>query len=205
MTASAPKRRSRLFIGLIIVVVVLAGIVWLVVWQPLQRDLTRLQKEVQQNSVRLLVAQQQAEQIGSGKDGAVPRPNTDAKATLETTLGKDALRPSIAAMEALSPDRVRITFEAVDFDALRIHARHHMLDRAILAGRIQRLQDDHHRVLFVGPKYILQFRQLGNVFEQFVARLRLVLNAAGEARIVILQLDRTARINLPYICHIIPP
>jgi hypothetical protein len=64
-----------------------------------------------------------------------------------------------------------------------------MLDRAVLAGRIERLKDDDQRVLLAGPKNILHLGEFGNVLEQSSLGRRFVLKSRGERRIVVGQID----------------
>ena len=61
--------------------------------------------------------------------------------------------PASAAREsgAAAPRRVG-ALKLWTRHALRIDARHHVLDRAILAGRVERLKDDDERVLLWRPK-----------------------------------------------------
>ena len=77
--------------------------------------------------------------------------------------------------------------------ALRIDAGHHVLDRAILPGRVERLEDDHDGLLLRGPEHVLRGRQSGDVFQQRRLRFFLVLEAGGEAGIVVLELDLLPR------------
>ena len=39
--------------------------------------------------------------------------------------------------------------------ALRIHARHHVLDRPVFAGRIHRLEDEQHRPAILRVEHVL--------------------------------------------------
>src|SRR5262249_11746771 len=50
--------------------------------------------------------------------------------------------------------------EAVDFAALGVDPRHHMLDRAVLAGRVHRLQHDQDGVTVVGVEQLLSGGEL---------------------------------------------
>ena len=59
---------------------------------------------------------------------------------------------------------VRGLLEAVDLAALRIDARHHVLDHAIFAGGIHRLQHDKHRPGVGGVEQFLRFGQRGHIF-----------------------------------------
>jgi hypothetical protein len=87
----------------------------------------------------------------------------------------------------------RRLLEGADLHPLRVHSAHHVLDRAVLAGGVDALQDqqDAERVLRGEPVLVLG-EQLHPVREQ---RLRLLLgHVARVAGIVVAaQLDRAAR------------
>ena len=62
--------------------------------------------------------------------------------------------------------------EAEDLAALRIDARHHVLDRAVLAGRVHRLKDQQHGIAVGGVEQLLLRAQMGNmVFQEIVILL----------------------------------
>ena len=76
-------------------------------------------------------------------------------------LGQAAVdAPQIIVVELL---RGRL-FEAVHLHPLGIEAAHHMLDRAVLPGRIHRLEDQQQGVPVLGIKAVLQFRHFLDVF-----------------------------------------
>jgi hypothetical protein len=49
--------------------------------------------------------------------------------------------------------------ERVDLAALRVDARHDVLDRAVLAGRVHGLEDQQQRPAILGVELVLQLRQ----------------------------------------------
>ena len=53
--------------------------------------------------------------------------------------------------------------EAEDLAALRVDARHHVLDRAVLAGGVHRLEDQQDRPGIRGVEPVLGLGQLGDV------------------------------------------
>ena len=57
-------------------------------------------------------------------------------------------------------------FEGVYLAALRIDAGHHVLDRAVFAGRIHRLQNQQHRPRIGRKQYLLGFGELRDVIRQ---------------------------------------
>ncbi len=58
--------------------------------------------------------------------------------------------------------------ETENLTALGIHARHDVLDRAVLAGRVHRLQDHEDGVTAIGIEKLLGIRQLFQVLFQNV-------------------------------------
>ena len=87
--------------------------------------------------------------------------------------------------------------------ALRVHAGHHVLDRAVLAAAVHALEDHEHRVATGGVEQSLLRAELAPVaFEELErAALRLLLAEHAEllrlrpARIVILQPDLASRFH----------
>ena len=67
----------------------------------------------------------------------------------------------VCARESRGPSSFSArVLEAVYLAALRVHARHHVLDDAVLAGRIKRLKDEEQRVGVGRVQAILQLAQL---------------------------------------------
>ena len=65
--------------------------------------------------------------------------------------------------------------EAADLDALRVDAAHDVADRAVLAGRVHRLEDHHHAVGVLGGQAHLVLGQ--------------ILDALGEDGLGLLRVD----------------
>ena len=93
--------------------------------------------------------------------------------------------PEIVVIEILA----RRPLERRHLAALRIHARHHVLDRPVLSRRIHRLEDEQHRPAILRVKHVLQFRERLHAVLQRLLRARLVrrLEFARVARIDILE------------------
>ena len=81
--------------------------------------------------------------------------------------------------------------------ALRIHARHHVLDRAVLAGGVHRLEDEQHGPAILRVEPVLQLREGGAPENERLLRARLLLGAqaAGVARIGVLQRESASMID----------
>jgi hypothetical protein len=87
--------------------------------------------------------------------------------------GQALVAPEEVVVEVLG----RRDLEAVDRDALRVHPAHHVPDRAVLAGRVHRLEDDEQAVCVLGGEACLQ------VVEEFDARLQQLLRLRGPRRV----------------------
>ena len=91
--------------------------------------------------------------------------------------------PQVVVVEVLAARRL----EREDLAALRVHARHHVLDRAVLAGRVHRLEDQQHRPAVLRVELVLEFREHIDAQRERFLRLRLRFVAETE---------RVARIDL---------
>ena len=83
------------------------------------------------------------------------------------------------------------SLEGVNLAALRIHTRHDVLDRSVLARRVHRLKNEQHRPAILGIQNILQFRQrIYTILQCFLGPwLILRLQLAGVAWIDILEAE----------------
>ena len=77
--------------------------------------------------------------------------------------------------------------------ALWIQPRDHMLDHAVLAGRVERLQHDQQRVAARGVEDVVQVAQPLEVARQLVLRLVLVPEAERLARGKVVEIDLVPR------------
>ncbi len=82
----------------------------------------------------------------------------------------------------------RRRLEAADFDASRIDAAHHVLDRPALAGRVERLKNQQHPPIVLGVELLLELPEPGHAFGKRRLGARLVsLDPSGVARVDVLQ------------------
>ena len=111
-------------------------------------------------------------------DLLVVRAVEDADATAFGKRFRDA--PEVVVVELLG----RGLLERDHLHALRIDARHHVLDRRILAGGVHRLQDDEQRVPVTGPQQLLGDGELRDAALERILRplLELVLCDVREVR-----------------------
>ncbi len=112
---------------------------------------------------------------------------------------EDADAPALRQALDVAPHEVvvevlpRGLLEREHLAALRIDARHDVLDGAVLAGRVHRLKHEQQRPAVLGVEHVLLFREpLGAAREQ-LGRLALAqLEAAGISRIEVLQTEALA-------------
>ncbi len=84
--------------------------------------------------------------------------------------------------------------ERVDLAALRIHSRHHVLDRAVLAGGVDGLEHEQQRPAILRVEAILQLGDRVDAVLERLERTGLVsgVQAAAVARIDVLQAEALA-------------
>jgi hypothetical protein len=101
--------------------------------------------------------------------------------------------PDVAPHEIVVELLRRGLLEREHLAALRIDARHDVLDRAVFAGRVQRLEDEQQGPAVLGVEHILLFRQPCNAALEELRGLALVqLQATGVARIEVLEPEALA-------------
>jgi len=106
-------------------------------------------------------------------------------------LGQGAIAaPQVIVIQLL----VRGHLERVDLAALRIDARHHVIDGAVLARGVHRLDDDQHRPAILGVEHLLELGEPLDVLGEMRARgvLALRLERSGVARIDVGQAEAPA-------------
>lgn len=95
---------------------VLAGLAWVALLQPMQRDIERLTMQLDAQRTALAEARRRAEDIAALSRGpATPTPR-DARAELDAALARQGVKAS--AIDRIDNDRLRVTFDGVAFDAL---------------------------------------------------------------------------------------
>ena len=92
-----------------------ALLAWLVIVQPAARDSERLTRHVAAQRVALAQARRQSDEIaGLARNNAVPAPR-DVRLALNAELARQRLK---AAVDRVDDQRIRVTFDAIDFGAL---------------------------------------------------------------------------------------
>ena len=93
--------------------------------------------------------------------------------------------PHVVVVELL----VRWLLEADHLAALRIHTRHDELDRAVLAGRIHRLQHHQHGPFVLGVELVLHLGEVAPAFLQHGDAFLLVMHTIRGIRRKLAQLE----------------
>lgn len=86
-------------------------------WQPLTRELDSSEASVRAAQARSVWAQQTVDEIAGLYRSASTLPPADARAAVQRVVGARGLHGAMATLEA-QDGRVRVTFAAIEFDAL---------------------------------------------------------------------------------------
>jgi type II secretory pathway component PulM len=111
----ASRRERALIVGAGIVVALAAGWTW--IWQPMNADIARLQRDLPRAHGVLTTARAQADALVALQRTSVAAKISDPRAAVERALAERSLRPAVTALD-VQEGRVRLTFAAVRFDAL---------------------------------------------------------------------------------------
>ena len=96
--------------------VVIAALVWLGVWQPMVGDVERTAQQIAAQRATLAESRRQADDIANLARNASAPAARDARADLDAMINRQSLKP--AAIDRLDNERLRVTFDAIGFDAL---------------------------------------------------------------------------------------
>jgi len=108
---------ERIVIALAAAVIALL-LLWVVAWQPLQRDTERLARRLAEQRSVLVIARRQADAIAGLARGAPVVGTGDARAAIEAALARQNLKPAAGTVERIDDDHWHLGFGAVAFDAL---------------------------------------------------------------------------------------
>jgi len=110
---SRPERR---WLAAIAAVVALA-VLWILFWQPLVRDTDRLVQRAPLDRAGLAEARRASDDIaGLARNAPAPQAS-DPRAALDAVLAARNLKGAATQIERIDNDRLRVTFERIDFDA----------------------------------------------------------------------------------------
>jgi type II secretory pathway component PulM len=111
--ASARERWLIALAGVVIVV----GLGWTLVWQPVHADLARLERDLPRQRAVLAAARAQAAELVALERAPAPVRPHEPLAAVERVVAERGLRAAASALD-FSEGRVRLTFAAIGFDAL---------------------------------------------------------------------------------------
>ncbi|MFO1412821.1 MAG: type II secretion system protein GspM [Burkholderiales bacterium] len=115
-TWDAASARERALVVLAIVVVLGAALyAWL--WRPMTDDIARLARDLPTARASLAAARAQADGIAALQRATPPTGSDNPRAVVERVLAERKLRPAVSLLD-VADGRVRLTFDAVRFDAL---------------------------------------------------------------------------------------
>jgi len=96
--------------------VVIAALAWLALWRPMVGDIERTAQQIVAQRATLAESRRQADDIANlARNATAPAPR-DARADLDTMINRQSLKPT--AIDRLENERLRVTFDAIGFDAL---------------------------------------------------------------------------------------
>lgn len=96
--------------------IALALVAWVLIWQPLARDTVRLERRLIEQRATLATARRQADEITALARSTVEPSPRDARSAVESALAQQGLKAT--AVERGDDQRLRVTLDAVSFDAL---------------------------------------------------------------------------------------
>jgi len=94
------------------------ALAWLVVWQPLARDADRLDRQIETDRAMLADARRRADEIAGLARNAPSVAPAEPRAALEAALTQQNLKAVASTIERIDNERIRLTFDAIGFDAL---------------------------------------------------------------------------------------
>jgi type II secretory pathway component PulM len=108
---------ERTFLAVVAALAALA-LLWLIAWQPLTRDVDRLERQLASERTMLADARRRADEIaGLARNPASVAP-TDPRAALDAALARHGLKSAATTVERVDNERLRLTIDAIGFDQL---------------------------------------------------------------------------------------
>jgi type II secretory pathway component PulM len=110
------SRRERALIALAAAVVAFA-VLWLSLWQPMNADIARLERDLPRTQAVLAAARAQSDDLVALQRSSARAKTGDPRAAVERVLAERGLRAAAGTLD-LQDGRVRLGFPTVRFDAL---------------------------------------------------------------------------------------
>ena len=111
----SPGERTLLATGAALLCLALA---WLIVYQPIARDADRLTRQLAGDRATLADARRRADEIAGLARTAPSIAAADPRAALDPVLARQGLKSAATMIERIDNERIRVTFDAIAFDAL---------------------------------------------------------------------------------------
>ncbi|HEY1461193.1 MAG TPA: type II secretion system protein GspM [Casimicrobiaceae bacterium] len=107
---------ERIVIALL-VLLVLAALLWILIWRPMQRDIERMTRTLSVDRAALIEARRRADDIATLARVPTAAPaERDARGDLDTALARAGIKAG--AIDRGDGERLRTTIDSVSFDAL---------------------------------------------------------------------------------------
>lgn len=101
----------------LLVLLVLGALLWILIWQPMQRDIARMTHVLSVDRAALVEARRKANDIATlARAPATAPAQRDARSDLDTALARAGIKAG--AIDRGEGERLRTTIDSVSFDAL---------------------------------------------------------------------------------------
>src|SRR5262249_15190769 len=94
------------------------AIVWLAVWQPMVRDIDRLEQRAAVDRALLTQARRAGDEIATLARASAAAPARGPRTALDAMLTSRNLKAAATQIERIDNDRIRVTFDSISFDTL---------------------------------------------------------------------------------------
>ena len=100
----------------LLVAIFVVALAWLFVWQPMQRDVERMTRQVALERTALTDARRRADDIAAlARNSAVPAPR-ETRGELDAALARAGIKP--IGLDRVDNDRLRLVIDSLGFDSL---------------------------------------------------------------------------------------
>jgi len=111
------RTRSERMVSVLLALIILVALLWMLVWQPMQRDVERMTRTLVVDRAALVDARRKADDITTlARAPAAAPAQRDARGDLDAALARAGIKAG--AIDRGDGDRLRVTIDSVSFDAL---------------------------------------------------------------------------------------